>query len=74
MPFIILFIAPARKHHIKTVGYPFEPRWKHYWGFPDSSMVKNPPSKAGDIRDMGSIPGLGRSPREGNGNPPQYSY
>ena len=31
-------------------------------------MVKNPPSSAGDARDMGSIPGLGRSPGGGNGN------
>ena len=36
-------------------------------------VVKNPPANAGDIRDVGSIPGLGISPREGNGNPPQYS-
>ena len=36
-------------------------------------MVKNPPANAGDIRDVGSISGLGRSPREGNGNPLQYS-
>ena len=36
-------------------------------------MVKNQPASAGDSRDMGSIPGLGRSPREGNGNPLQYS-
>ena len=36
-------------------------------------MVKNPPANAGNIRDAGSIPGLGRSPREGNGNPIQYS-
>ena len=36
-------------------------------------MVKNPPANAGDIRDMGSIPGLGRSPGGGNGNPLQYS-
>ena len=35
--------------------------------------VKNPLASAGDIRDMGSIPGLGRSPGEGNGNPPQCS-
>ena len=34
-------------------------------------MVKNLPDNAGD---MGSIPGLGRSSREGNGNPLQYSY
>ena len=32
-------------------------------------MVKNPPANAGDIRDVGSIPGLERSPEEGNGNP-----
>ena len=31
-------------------------------------------SKAGDIRDGGSIPGSGRSPGEGHGNPLQYSY
>ena len=35
--------------------------------------VKNLPANAGDIRDVGSIPGLGRSPGEGNGNPLQYS-
>ena len=37
-------------------------------------VVKNPPVNAGDIRDMGSIPGLGRSPGEGNGNPLQYFW
>ena len=36
-------------------------------------MVKNLPANAGDARDIGSIPGWGRSPREGNGNPLQYS-
>ena len=36
-------------------------------------MVKNPSASAGDGRDAGSIPGLGRSPGEGNGNPFQYS-
>ena len=38
--------------------------------FPGSSIVKNLPAKAGD---MDSIPGSGRSPGEGNGNPLQYS-
>ena len=37
-------------------------------------MVKNLSAKAGDIRGVGSNPGLGRSPGEGNGNPRQYSY
>ena len=35
-------------------------------------MVKNLPANAGDIRGAGSIPGLGRSPEGGNGNPLQY--
>ena len=37
-------------------------------GFLEVQLVKNLPVNAGDARDMGSIPGLGRSPREGNGN------
>ena len=36
-------------------------------------VVKNLPANAGDIRDVGSNPGSGRSPWEGNGNPLQYS-
>ena len=36
-------------------------------------VVKNPPANAGNTRDLGSIPGLGRSPGEGDGNPLQYS-
>ena len=36
-------------------------------------VVKNPPVNAGDIRDSGSIPGLGRSPGGGHDNPLQYS-
>ena len=39
-------------------------------GFPGGSAVKNPLANA---RDMGSIPGWGRSPGEGNSNPLQYS-
>ena len=41
-----------------------------YWVSLLAQMVKNLPAKA---RDLGSVPGLGRSPRGGNGNPPQYS-
>ena len=36
-------------------------------------VVKNLPTSAGDLRDMDSIPGSGRHPREGPGNPLQYS-
>ena len=39
-------------------------------GFSGGTEVKNPPAHAGDT---GSIPGSGRSPGEGNGNPLQYS-
>ena len=35
--------------------------------------IKNPPANAGDLRDVGLIPGSGRSPGGGNGNPVQYS-
>ena len=41
------------------------------WGLLKWLSGKNPPAKAGD---MGSVPGLGRSPGEGNGNPLQYSF
>ena len=37
------------------------------------SVVKNSPASAGDAGDVGSIPGLGRSPGVRNDNPPQYS-
>ena len=40
-------------------------------GFPDGSVVKNLPANSGDV---GSIPGLGRSPGGRNGNTLQYSY
>ena len=36
-------------------------------------VVKNPPANAGDVRDVGSILGSGRSPGEGHGDPLQYS-
>ena len=38
-----------------------------------SSGKKNSSASAGDARDVGSIPGSGRSPRGGHGNPQQYS-
>ena len=43
-------------------------------GFLDGSVVKNPPANAGEGGDPGSVPGSGRSPGEGNGNPLQYSF
>ena len=44
-------------------------QYKFVWGFPDSSMVKKPTC---NVEDPGSIPGLGRSPGGGHGNPLQY--
>ena len=41
-----------------------------HFGFPGGSEVK---ASASNVGDLGSIPGSGRSPGEGNGNPPQYS-
>ena len=40
-------------------------------GIPDGTMIKNLPASA---EDAGSMPGSGRSPGEGNGNPLQNSY
>ena len=37
-------------------------------------MVKNPPANAGHVREVALIPGLGRSPGGGHGNPLQYSF
>ena len=45
------------------------------WGTSQVAIVvENPPADAGDIRDVGLIPGSGRSPGGGHGNPLQYSF
>ena len=43
------------------------------WRFPGGAVVKKLPANTGDAGDTGSIPGSGRSPGGGNGNPLQYS-
>ena len=56
------------RHHLKTdILYHF------YCGFPGGAVINNLAANAGDARDTGSIPGLGRSLREGNDNPLQYT-
>ena len=45
-----------------------------YRAFPVALVVKNPPANAGGIRDASLIPGSGRSPGGGQGNPLQYSF
>ena len=67
------FILQFQVHSKTEVGgmeisyMPFPP---HIQGFPDSSAGKESACNAGDL---GVIPGLGRTPREGKGYPPQYS-
>ena len=43
------------------------------WASQAALVVKTPPASAGDVRDVGSIPGSGRSPGEGHGHAIQYS-
>ena len=43
------------------------------WASQVAPVVKNPPANVGDAKKLGSVPGWGRSPGEGNGNPLQYS-
>ena len=62
-------ICVSFTHHAAIFGTCY----KLKLGFPGNSAVKNPPANAGDIGDVSSIPGLGRPPGEGNGNPLQYS-
>ena len=45
-----------------------------YWGFPAGTVVKNMPASIRDVKDVGSIPGSGRSPGGGHGNPLQDSF
>ena len=59
-----LFLSPSENNRISLLSEIFVCL---------SSVVKNPPANARDSREVGSIPGLGRSPREGNGNPLKYS-
>ena len=58
----------CRKVLWKFVGIWIVTFWKEA-----SQVVKNLPASTGDTGDMDSIPGSGRSPREGHGNPLQYS-
>ena len=47
--------------------------WQILWCWWFKKKKKNPPANEGDKREVGSVPGSGRSPGEGNGNPLQYS-
>ena len=58
--FIVIIIAIFHVNFLFSIGV-------------GDAVVKQLPTDAGDARDMGSIPGLERSPAEGKGNPLQYS-
>ena len=60
-----LDLEKAEELEIKNCQHPL-----HHWGFPGGSDGKASACSAGDLD---SIPGLGRFPGEGNGNPLQYS-
>ena len=57
----------------KSSSRSFFPPLADLSGFPGGIVVKNLPANAGDLRTTGSIPGSGRSPEGGNGNPLHYS-
>ena len=65
--------------HLKYLSLALTKKKKKKSGFPGGASLKEPACQCSirdirePIRDMGSIPGLGRSPGEGNGNPLQYS-
>ena len=77
----VCFMAPMRVAPCLNVRGPFcrhgdrPPPFAQEWGFSWASqvvlVVKNPPAKAGDVKSL--IPGSGRSPGGGHGNPLQYS-
>ena len=67
----IILIPSCLKHAKKKLIY--KKILTPYWASQLALVVKNPPANAGDLRDEGSIPGLGRFPGEGNGNRLQYS-
>ena len=64
-----------RKPKFSFLSFKFTNSMTHLFknGFPGGSVVNNLPANAGDTRDVGSIPGLGRSAGGGHGYPLQYS-
>ena len=82
-PLYFIPVLRSRAVVFRPVGHQFQ-RWSFsiyrfgnsYFRTPASQvapLVKNPPANAGDIRDLGSIPGLGGSPGRWHGNLLQYS-
>ena len=66
---LLLFCAHIWDCYIFLVGWPFIIMFVPLWASQVALVVKNLPANAGDIRDLGSIPGLGGSPGGGHGKP-----
>ena len=66
-------IAGKRHTGLTWIFSKFGPKCFVIWAFQVVLVVKNLHANAGDLRDEGSIPGLGRSPGGRNGNPLQHS-
>ena len=64
---------PARWHSGKGDRQTSKPIRRQFRGFPGGSVVKNLPANAEDAGAVGLVPGSGKSPGGGNGNPLQYS-
>ena len=69
------FVCQAKEPELKAMGSVegLEQGCGIYRAFQEALVVKNPPANAGDIRDTGLVPGLGRSPGGRHGNSLQYS-
>ena len=65
--------SPALQADSLPAEPPGKPKGESYWASQVALVVKNLPANAGNLSDSGSVPGSGRSPGEGNGNPLQYS-
>ena len=61
------------RKHLKIGTFSVKKNVRKNRFFPGGAIVKKQSTNAGNARDMGSIPGLGRSPAAGYGNPLQYS-
>ena len=60
----------SARYLLTLLGFPV---YVDYQGFPGGTRGEEAPASAGDVRDLGSIPGWGRSPGGGHGHPLQYS-
>ena len=60
-------------YRLKGRSHSFLVDFRSFLGFPGGATVKNPPAVAAGVRDVGLIPGSGRSPEGEHGNPLPYS-